>query len=207
MSNEAQIEWPHDVSCGNCLDTRRLTGSALRDLQERRLAIHFKAAESCPFWRSRFADYGVNARASDPFHELAKLPVLTTAEAQNNVGAIRNANINPRSLRAVHSSGTTGAGLVFWETSVAERERWAVWWRYRKQFGLSLPVRSGSFGGRSIVPMTQTQPPFWRLNYPGRQLLLSAYHLILQLRLITDGRGSAHGGRWLGGRVATGRWR
>ena len=31
--------------------------------------------------------------------------------------------------------------------------------------------------------------------------------LVLQLQLIADERGSVHGGRSLGGHVATGRWR
>ena len=32
------------------------------------------------------------------------------------------------------------------------------------------------FGGRPIVPIEQTKPPFWRYNHPGRQILFSAYH-------------------------------
>jgi phenylacetate-CoA ligase len=28
-----------------------------------------------------------------------------------------------------------------------------------------------------VVPISQTRPPFWRYNYPGKQILFSAYHM------------------------------
>jgi len=33
------------------------------------------------------------------------------------------------------------------------------------------------FSGRSVVPLEQTKPPYWRYNLPGRQLMFSGYHL------------------------------
>src|SRR5438552_129797 len=57
-----------------------LTGDALTNLQHWRLANHLKVAAATPFWRRRFAQFGVNARASNPFAELAKLPILTKVE-------------------------------------------------------------------------------------------------------------------------------
>ena len=35
----------------------------------------------------------------------------------------------------------------------------------------------GVFGGRIVVPPRSTRPPFWRYNYPARQLMFSGYHL------------------------------
>ena len=52
------------------------------------------------------------------------------------------------------SGGDTGSGMVF-------REICGVWY----------------FGGRSVVPLRQSKPPYWRVNYPGRQILFSGYHL------------------------------
>ncbi len=153
-----------------------LSGSGLREYQAQRLRAHLRAAESSPFWRRRFQEYGVRPGAEDPFHELARLPVLTRPEVQEHAAGILNPTLPRRSLRRVHSSGTTGAGLVLWETPAAEFERWSVWWRYRRQFGVDHGVRCAVFGGFSIVPAGWKRPPFWRYNYPGRQLLLSAYH-------------------------------
>lgn len=154
-----------------------LHGQALVDHQAQRLAAHLRVAQECPYWRHRFAEHEVRADASDPFSELSKLPILTKGDVQRNASAILNPALHKSSLRSVHTSGTTGAGLIFWETADADLERWAVWWRYRRQFDLSRRTPSGHFGGRSVVPLTQTKPPYWRHNRPGRQLLLSAYHL------------------------------
>jgi phenylacetate-CoA ligase len=35
----------------------------------------------------------------------------------------------------------------------------------------------GYFGGRSVVPVSCDQAPFWRYNFPGRQIMFSAYHI------------------------------
>ncbi|MDH4078457.1 MAG: hypothetical protein OEU68_01425 [Nitrospira sp.] len=66
---------------------------------------------------------------------------------------------------------------MFCETPTAEKERWAVWWRYRQWHGISRDMWCGYFGGRSVVPLQQFEPPYWRVNYPGRQILFSGYHL------------------------------
>ena len=62
-------------------------------------------------------------------------------------------------------------------TMNAIREQWAIWWRYRSWHGIQKGTWCGLFAGRSVVSATQTQPPFWRINYPGRQVLFSGYHL------------------------------
>jgi phenylacetate-CoA ligase len=151
--------------------------SQLQAFQAERLQRHFAAAAGCPFWRERFAAAGVRVKGSDPFAELAKLPVLRKDEIRERTAEMMNSALPPSRRRPVHSSGTTGGGLIFAETPEAEWERWAVWWRYRWEFGLNRELFHGYFGGRSIVPLTQTRPPFWRQNRPGRQLLMSAYHL------------------------------
>ena len=154
-----------------------LEGQALIDFQLGRLRAHLVSAAASPFWRERFADCGVRPGAKDAFSELARLPVLTKHEVQQDAARIANPRWPRSRLRSAHTSGTTGAGLVLYETRDAERERWATWWRYRRAFGIHPRMRSGHFGGRSVVPIEQQRPPFWRKNHFGRQLLLSAYHL------------------------------
>jgi len=77
----------------------------------------------------------------------------------------------------VHTSGTTGAGLIFDTTLDAIRDQWAVWWRYRLRHGLDPSTWSATFGGRSVVPGGRAEPPYWRTNLGGRQVLYSQYHL------------------------------
>lgn len=52
-----------------------------------------------------------------------------------------------------------------------------MYWRFRRRHGIQLDTWCGYFGGRSVVPLSQSVPPFWRYNRPGRQILFSGYHL------------------------------
>ena len=47
----------------------------------------------------------------------------------------------------------------------------------QKQFGLQLTDYMGWFGGRHIVPIDQKKPPYWRRNFPMKQIMFSASHL------------------------------
>lgn len=142
-----------------------------------RLAAHLEAAACTPFWRGRFAQFGVDPHASDPFSALSRLPPLTKEEVKTDAEALRNPASKPSELLSVHTSGTTGSGLVFVQTRAMERVTWATWWRYRGWHGLSQNDWCSYFGGRSVVPLSQRHSPYWRWNHPGRQLLFSGYHL------------------------------
>jgi phenylacetate-CoA ligase len=160
------------------LNKRSASGlTELERLRSTRIRGHVRAALQCPFWEKRFKQYGVNCLAENVQAELKKLPILTKREVQDQVDELRNPTIEKDCLLSSHTSGTTGSGLVFWETPTAEKERWAVWWRYRGWHGLTQDMWCGYFGGRSVVPLTQSTPPFWRLNYSGRQILFSGYHM------------------------------
>lgn len=155
----------------------RLAPPMLRTFQGERLRAHLLAAAKTPFWRERFTRHGIDPAAADPWSELARLPVLTKADVQANSDRLVNPTLSPRDLVAKHTSGTTGAGLNFHETREAEREQWAVWWRYRGWHGIQRDEWCAYFGGRSVVPIEARRPPYWRTNWPGRQIMFSAYHL------------------------------
>lgn len=146
-------------------------------LKKSRLHTHVKAALQCSFWEKRFKRFEVNVSTKNIEEELKKLPILTKGEIQDEAELICNPTIKMDKLLSSHTSGTTGAGLVFWETLASEQERWAVWWRYRQWHGISQDMWCGYFGGRSVVPLRQSESPYWRVNYPGRQILFSGYHL------------------------------
>lgn len=179
---------------GVCIQRRRYGGSyatieaevrrrasldpeALATYRRHRLAALLRAAASTPFWQGRFRDCGVDPCGGDPFAELSKLPILEKAEVRDRAREFLVPGRDPKTLVSRHTSGTTGSGLVFYETIDCERETWATWWRYRHAQGISRTTRCGYFGGRSVVPLAQRRPPFWRMNYPGRQLMMSGYHL------------------------------
>src|SRR5918992_291644 len=147
---------------------------ALRDARLRELLAH--AYETVPFYRSRFQAAGIDVREVQALDDLQSLPVLTKDEIRAAGDALFSNAVPARLRKIVHTSGTTGAGLRFATTPAAVREQWAVWWRHWRRLGIERGTWCGYFVGRSIVPLTQTKPPFWRYNRPQRRILFSAYH-------------------------------
>lgn len=158
-------------------DQSRLMGNELENLRRRLLNEFLLIATDVPYWKQKFKEYGVQVQTNDPFIEIKKLPILTKEEVKQNLERIVNPKISNGSRLWRHTSGTTGSGLRFPETTATEHWTWAFWWRYRRWHGLSPDLRCGYFGGRSLVPISSTKPPFWRLNRPGNQLMFSGYHL------------------------------
>lgn len=154
-----------------------LKGESLHRYQEERLRNILMSAGKCPYWKKAFQENQVNCQLIDPFRELAKLPILSKDVIKQNIDGFYNPTISKKSLISRHTSGTTGGGLVFHETSLTEQECWATWWRYRHWHGITRDKWCGYFGGRSVVPIHWNKPPFWRLNRPGKQVLFSTYHL------------------------------
>ncbi|HXV76390.1 MAG TPA: hypothetical protein VD788_08720 [Candidatus Polarisedimenticolaceae bacterium] len=153
----------------------RLRVSRLRD---RRLAEFVqRAARDVPHYRELFERLRIDPREIGGLEELSVLPVLTKEEVQRAPERFRSPAIGRRRLLAAHTSGSTGAGLRFVTTWSAHREQWAVWWRYRGWHGLRPGTACLYMGGRSIVPVRQRRPPYWRRNHAGSQTLFSAYHL------------------------------
>jgi phenylacetate-CoA ligase len=141
------------------------------------LKYFLKESSYTPFWKDRFREFNVNIDYKDCLiDELKKLPLLTKKEVKENYNKIINKNIK-ENVVLNHTSGTTGSGLVFPQTLSMERKQWAVWWRYRFMHGISFNTWMGWFGGRTIANINQKKPPFWRVNYPMKQLMFSLHHL------------------------------
>jgi phenylacetate-CoA ligase len=135
------------------------------------------AAESVPYYRRFFSKHPIDPEKIGSPELSAALPILDKTTVQQNPKDFYSDRLEEMRFSMVHTSGTTGAGLVFPQTLEAEQEQWAVWWRYRARFGIDRQTWYAHFFGKSVVPLTQTEPPFWRINMPGRQVLFSAYHM------------------------------
>lgn len=174
------------------------TFDELKDYQNNRLLLMLKIASCAPYWSAKFSDYSINLNSEDGFAELKKLPILVKSDIQSCSSELLPGKSVLKSLTrypliSVKTSGTTGAGLQFFSTREAEKERWATWWRYRQSNGIQMTMWCLTFAGRSVVSPKQSKPPYWRYNYPGRQILFSAYHLSkltagLYLRKICESR-------------------
>jgi phenylacetate-CoA ligase len=134
-------------------------------------------ASHVPFYQKRFSDCGFDVRDDNCLNELNRLPILLKSEVRAHIKEIcPTKTVTGKRIRG-HTSGTTGAGLNLYTTLTAIQEQWAVWWRYRRQHGIHPGTWCGYFGGRSVVPLSQQRPPFWRYNLPGKQIIFSGYHM------------------------------
>ena len=149
----------------------------IHEFKKERLSAHLRAASESEFWRQRFQKYGVDPNGDDPSHELQKLPCLRKSEFKERPSKILPAGFDTNNLLDRRTSGTTGSGLQFWQTFGSRREQFAIWWRYRRWHGLDRDTWCGYFGGRRVVSVEQSQPPFWRYDIPGKQVIFSNYHI------------------------------
>lgn len=143
---------------------------------EEELRHFLEAICNVPYYRKLFKECAFDVRAKDIYSELRKLPILTKQDVKDHLDEIVNHSFKGETYW-MHTSGTTGSGLVFPCSREMENKQWAVWWRYRLEHGIELDTWCGWFGGRTIISPKNERPPFWRINYPGRQVMLSAYHL------------------------------
>jgi len=134
-------------------------------------------AHTVPFYRRRFQECGISPNDIQTLKDLQYLPILTKEEVQVHYPELVSEAVPKEQQIITHTSGTTGGGLRFATTLRAAQEQWATWWRYRRWHGIQLGTLCGYFGGRSVVPLSQSRPPFWRYNIPGKQIMFSAYHM------------------------------
>ena len=134
-------------------------------------------AEQVPYYRVRLKELGVDVKSIRGLEDLKRIPPLGKEQVQRHRGEL----ISPFHLSSrrqiIYTSGTTGTGMQLVTTRQATRHQWAVWWRYFRWHGIQPGTWCAYFTGRSIVPAGQGRPPYWRYNYPGRQILFSGYHL------------------------------
>jgi len=156
----------------------RLSKEELRALQLRRMRRQLVLAyENSRYYKSLFDRQMFDPYGFDDFESLRSLPILMKEQLQEDIGRFVNKHVTPTSCVSVHTSGTTGAGLIFPETKECENEKWAIWWRYRVNLGITFDTWCANFGGKVIVPLKQTKPPFHRIIKPFRQVTFSMYHL------------------------------
>lgn len=150
----------------------------LREFRDTRLRDFVaRAARNVPHYRRLFSRLGLAPDDIRSLSDLSQLPILTKDEVKADPGAFADPTFQARDLISAHTSGTTGTGLRFYTTREAVQEQWAVWWRYRSWHGLRRNNWCAFFSSRPLVPLSQTVPPFWRYNVPGREIRFSSYHM------------------------------
>lgn len=160
---ESRADWPHERICD------------YRDARLRKMIRH--CYDTVPHYTKLFNEGGINPDSIKTLDDLKVLPILTKQIVNANPENFLSTAVPLEKMLTAHTSGTTGSGFIFKTTQEAICEQWAVWWRYRKALGIEHGTFCGQFGGRSVVPVAQQEPPFFRLNRPDNMVYFSVYHM------------------------------
>lgn len=156
----------------------RVSRDEMEDYQSRLLRRVVRAAVSgSVYYRSLFAELGLNADSICGSADLRRLPILTKDILRAREQQVVTTD-SPRGGRVHgHTSGTTGSPLSLWydrttcvATSAGDRlqKRWA---------GVADDEWVGLLLGRQVVPSHVSAPPFWHANHVQRQVWFSSLHM------------------------------
>ena len=141
------------------------------------LVDYLKKCSDVPFYKESLSqDFLEDLTLNNVYEKIKKLPIINKAIVKANLSSLRCGS-QEQAVIEMHTSGTTGSGLVFPYSVEMENKQWAVWWRYRRTLGIQMNTWCGWLGGRTIISMDNKSAPFWRINYPGRQVMYSTHHL------------------------------
>ena len=146
--------------------------------QERRLRRMIRwAARTVPYYRELFRREGIDPEGIRQVDDLSRIPILDKETIRSRTDDFRSEGVPVRSVIPASSSGTTGTALQLFHTREALGWEYAVISRQRGWFGIRLGDRFAGFGGQPLVPLGQTNPPFWRYDAPRSRMMFSLYHM------------------------------
>jgi phenylacetate-CoA ligase len=149
----------------------------LRDFQSWKLReIVWAAVCDVPYYRERYRSLALDLDDREFSKLFPTLPSISKADVREGgksfISEARRGPLFPGS-----TSGTTGTPLrLYQDLSAINREN-AFVWRQLSWAGLRRGERRAWMRGDMIVPATQRQPPYWRVNRAENMLMLSSYHL------------------------------
>jgi len=146
--------------------------------QEERLRVVVRQAfETVPYYGERMREARLTPDDIRTLDDLPKLPVLTKRDVRENAQRLISTTVDTRRLHKAYTSGSTGLPVaVYWDRTL-EIVNNASLWRSRGWSGFEFGRPYASLLVYAVVPERRKSPPFWRVNAPWNQLLLSSLHL------------------------------
>lgn len=135
------------------------------------------AEKGTPYYRKLFKENGVCSHDIKSLEDLKKLPLLKKSDLKKSNQSFFNDGLPRADLLRSHTGGTTGTPLNLMTTRSCMQTYFAVAWRQRSWFGVDNDMAHATFSGSSIVPRSQTKPPFWCQNLASKQTLFSIFHM------------------------------
>lgn len=131
-----------------------------------------------PYYRKAWTSAGVKPADITTLADLQKLPVLKKEDIAPNVDQLISVLHKKSRLHFCHTSGTTGKSLHFYNELKDVQFQWAVWWRFRRRFGIPFDVAYATFTGQPVIPLNASRPPYWRYNRFSKQTIFTMHHIL-----------------------------
>ena len=149
-----------------------------QDEQIRRLIEY--SFRHVPYYREVMEERGLKPADITRSQDLTKLPFLTKQTIRDRFDDLLSDEFDIDKVARGNTSGTTGSPLEVCYSPQLINMNYAVLDRQYRWVNTKLGVmgdRVAVIRGNVIVPLDQARPPFWRVNYLHRQMLLSSFHL------------------------------
>ncbi len=136
-------------------------------------------AAHVPYYRTLFKEIGFDPGDIKTLEDIQGIPVLTKAIVREQGMAMLDERVDPKTLIAGHTSGTTGTPMCYYRNSHEFSTAFAYnAVRHWSIAGVERQVnRSISIGGSQVASPNRSKPPFWVLCKPWKLLYMSSYHL------------------------------
>jgi phenylacetate-CoA ligase len=156
----------------------KFSETEMKDYQDRQIREIVKYAfESIPYYQRKWKELKISPDEIKGGDDLFKLPVLLRKEVKAHWQEFVNPTIPTRKKIKTFTSGTTGSGLAIIQDADSETKKWAFQLRQILWAGVKPKEWRITMFGAKVAPSHRKKPPFWSYNYPGRQILLSIFHL------------------------------
>jgi phenylacetate-CoA ligase len=153
---------------------------SLAALEELQFAGLREFMEHCfahsPFYRELWRSRGLHPSDIRSLRDIVHIPIVSKQDLRAHTQEFFTGKIS-RGMTTVHSSGTTGSPVTVHFSAEDIGRRYAFLERCRRWAGVRIGQRRATFSGRNLLGAGQARAPFWRYNWPGKQLLFSSYHL------------------------------
>lgn len=135
-----------------------------------------QASMTIPFYKARFSACGFDGNLPLKLTEFERIPILSKRDIIDAGESISAPLAEWRGVKG-KTSGTTGTSLEGYRTHHSVLREAAFIARQLQWAGYKTGEPRVWLRGDEIVPLENTQPPYWRFNRTENMLMMSSFHL------------------------------
>jgi phenylacetate-CoA ligase len=130
-----------------------------------------------PYYRPLWKRLGFDPRDIRAISDFQQLPITEKDVVKANPGLLVSDLFAGKRLYRDQTSGTTGKPLTTYKDKSCYQRTWAFQARQRAIWGITGKRARVTISLRSVVPMTQSEPPYWRHDLTEDNWLFSNRHI------------------------------